>query len=1294
MKHENKLRGRLGAWILAAAVGLTSAPVSAFAASADTETEGATSTSAAELESNVSATSPSAAETEREENTTSPAAAETTDEAENGDTGENTASKTESETALQLADEGVSETEAADKGNDETTDDLAGASAGSSYNLASNTEDGSILHCWAWSFNTIKANMKNIASAGFTSVQTSPANSIVSAYPSLKLMGDDWAGGTDGVWWWMYQPTDWKIGNYIVGTEDEFKAMCDEADKYGIKVIVDVVPNHTTPHLEYIDKDFIASCGGGTDNDDDPDCNNSSDSGPGTRTAVSGGLYHDTAFTPINDYNDRFQCTYNMMGGLPDVNTENPKFQKYFFTYINELIADGCDGFRYDTAKHIALPDEEVSSENQSHGWTNNFWQIATGQASVDGITCNNATNLFIYGEVLKDANINESGYAKYIAQTVSQYGEQIRNDARSGQVSASKIGDTTFQENINAANGDGAVTWVESHDTYCGGTSRELTDGQIRVAWAAICSRKYGTPLYYSRPYGNNGSSDPWGINVMGARGDDMFMDSVVAGANHFRNAMEGQSENLTNPNGDNSLLQVDRGTAGCALINASESSRSVAGITTALADGTYTDTVSGQSVTVSGGTIQSGTVDGQSAMFLYNGGTKYEALPTVAPTAAPTVIPPTGTPTKAVTATPTPTTGAATPTATPKATSAPTSTPKATSTPTPTVDPSNLIDGSYDVYFVNSVNWGGTIYCYAYDPNGSAGSNTGWPGAAMTKLGTDSSGYAVYGYNLPSSLNGLSDVKIIFNNNSTQYPAASGSSDGLDWAKGTSYKLTALSTSAWTKVVAATPTPTKKATATPTPTKKATSTPTKKVTATPTPTKKATATPTKKATATPTAAASTFTVYYHGSDTASAISTTTIVNYGTSTATIKGSALFSKTGYTFNGWKVYREYDKKWALKNSSGKQVWKALNNDGSLPSGYSYYLYTNGANVSMTARSGRVHFYAQWKANAFTIRYHNSDGTAASNITTTVTYGISMSTKTVTSLGFGKNGYSFNGWKVYRSSDKKWALKDNSGKQVWKTLDNGSLPDGYSFYLYTNGSKVSMTAPSGTVDFYGQWKAEKFTIRYHDNDTAKASNTITVVTYGTTSATKKAAELGFAKTGYTFNGWKVYRSSDKTWALRNSKGKQVWKTLDNGSLPNGYNFYLYTDGAKVSMTAPSGMVDFYAQWNPNIFTIQYHSSTTAEAISTVTVVTYGRTSKTLTTSELNFTKSGYKFAGWRVYRVTDGKWALRDSSGKQVWKTLERGSLPSGYSYYLYTDGSKVSMTAQSGVVHFYAIWNKV
>ena len=69
-------------------------------------------------------------------------------------------------------------------------------------------------------------------------------------------------------------------------------------------------------------------------------------------------LYHANGLKPIENYNDRLQCTTCGVGGLPDVNTENPDFQYYFMKYINELIDCGAGGFRYDTAKHIGLPSD------------------------------------------------------------------------------------------------------------------------------------------------------------------------------------------------------------------------------------------------------------------------------------------------------------------------------------------------------------------------------------------------------------------------------------------------------------------------------------------------------------------------------------------------------------------------------------------------------------------------------------------------------------------------------------------------------------------------------------------------------------------------------------------------------------------------------------------------------------------------------------------------------------------------------------------------------------------------
>ena len=107
------------------------------------------------------------------------------------------------------------------------------ASGAEKVETTSTTNDDVILHAWCWSFNTIKANMKDIAEAGYKYVQTSPAQECVTQTKGDKGGGNQIFG--HGRWYYHYQPTDWKIGNYQLGSRDDFKAMCDEA--HGFKVV-------------------------------------------------------------------------------------------------------------------------------------------------------------------------------------------------------------------------------------------------------------------------------------------------------------------------------------------------------------------------------------------------------------------------------------------------------------------------------------------------------------------------------------------------------------------------------------------------------------------------------------------------------------------------------------------------------------------------------------------------------------------------------------------------------------------------------------------------------------------------------------------------------------------------------------------------------------------------------------------------------------------------------------------------------------------------------------------------
>lgn len=402
-------------------------------------------------------------------------------------------------------------------------------------------KDGAILHAWCWSFNTIKQNMKAIKDADYTSIQTSPINAVISGDNGSKDLKN---------WYFHYQPTDYTIGNYQLGTEDEFKAMAAEADKYGINIIVDAVLNHTTTDINAVSEKIKAI----------PDW-----------THGNQGI--------TNDY-DRYQVTQHALLGLYDLNTQNKAVQEYLLNYLKQAVADGADGFRFDAAKYIELP-----GEFNSDFWTN--------------ILANSGAQ-FQYGEILQGSTSKEADYAKLMGVTASDYGEFIRNSLRQEEAYAEDLMD--FQ--APGVPEDRLVTWVETHDTYANdnGESTNLTDQDIILGWSLIASRKEGAPLFYSRPVGGGGQNDRFpGQSEIGDAGSDLFKNKTIVAINHFRNTMNGRDEYLHNIGDDQGLVMVERGGKGAIITNLASENKTFS-TSTKLADGSYKDAVSGKIYKVSG--------------------------------------------------------------------------------------------------------------------------------------------------------------------------------------------------------------------------------------------------------------------------------------------------------------------------------------------------------------------------------------------------------------------------------------------------------------------------------------------------------------------------------------------------------------------------------------------------------------------------------------------------------------------------------------------------------------------
>lgn len=417
--------------------------------------------------------------------------------------------------------------------------------ADNKYGLKDNIQDGVILHCFDWTLADIQEEIPNIAKAGFTAVQTSPVHE---------------KAGKGSVWYDVYRPYDFKIGNGL-GTEADLKALCAKAHEYGVKVIVDVVANHT-------DHPTVAE------------------------RLKDESLYHERF--GVGNWNDRHQVTFGMIG-MWDLDTNNPTVQAIIKQYIQDLKARGVDGIRWDAIKHIGLPSEGDS-----------FMQNVVDQ------------EMYNYGEILDGTGGDDKTlfpeYQTYMSITDNGYGNGFADSFAGGSINGS-VG------NFNQRNAktEKLVYWGESHDTYAndGGQSKNKSQNVIDRAYAVVAGNNGATALYFSRP-AQKAKNDI----KFGDKGSVHFKDAEVAQVNYMHNACAGEPNYYVKGNGV--CAQVRKSGAIIVLGSGSDRDVTVAngaGDGKWLKSGTYKDMVGGGVFTVNASTI-SGHVGGSGIAVIYNAG------------------------------------------------------------------------------------------------------------------------------------------------------------------------------------------------------------------------------------------------------------------------------------------------------------------------------------------------------------------------------------------------------------------------------------------------------------------------------------------------------------------------------------------------------------------------------------------------------------------------------------------------------------------------------------------------
>lgn len=238
-------------------------------------------------------------------------------------------------------------------------------SAANSYGIPDAIQDGNILHCFNWTMAEVKAELPDIAAAGYGSVQLSPLQR-----PDAKI-GESWHA--------LYRPYDLAFKSSGMGSEQDLQDFCAEAAKYGIKVVVDVVANHVDKTAGYHDTWWDSN----------------------GRVRWNGGI----------DYNNRYSVTHGQLGDYGDINSEDAEVCARGKAYVQKLYDLGVRGIRWDAAKHIGLPSESC-----------NFWSTVTSVAGMwhyGEILDEPATG---QGHLIKE-------YAQYMSVTDNKYSDGAAKD-------------------------------------------------------------------------------------------------------------------------------------------------------------------------------------------------------------------------------------------------------------------------------------------------------------------------------------------------------------------------------------------------------------------------------------------------------------------------------------------------------------------------------------------------------------------------------------------------------------------------------------------------------------------------------------------------------------------------------------------------------------------------------------------------------------------------------------------------------------------------------------------------
>ncbi len=422
--------------------------------------------------------------------------------------------------------------------------------------LPERAEDGLTLHAFNWTYNEVRENLEGIRNAGFKNVLLMPVQQ-----PK--------GGGAE--WWAFYQPLSFSIGeSSSLGSKDDLIALCDEAEKYGICILADVVVNH----MANIDDDHKEADGtpvvypGVADYEPTIYLNRNED------VDGTGLTFHHNRSARGSGADTQFYA----WGNLPDLDTSNPYVQERVLSLLKECIDAGIDGFRFDAAKHV-----ETASDPD---YPSDFWENTLEQAKLYYREKTGA-DLYVYGEILNSPSGRSlSNYTRYMRITDDGFAAQFKN------VFSAKDPSKILEAALKTPDASELIAWVESHDEYVT-SNTHYSDVRVAKYWSVIAAKKDLGGLYLARPTAEL---------TVGQIGSYAFESEYVAVSNRFHNRFHAADsfESVSGSCYVNEKIAPDDQGALVLNVGEFEDGQVFSVALPHLEDGNYYDALTGEKVTV----------------------------------------------------------------------------------------------------------------------------------------------------------------------------------------------------------------------------------------------------------------------------------------------------------------------------------------------------------------------------------------------------------------------------------------------------------------------------------------------------------------------------------------------------------------------------------------------------------------------------------------------------------------------------------------------------------------------